>query len=413
MAKNEELIKAVIEEVKKEVKTKATLDEDSKKALVKEIVDEVKKEINENAPVVRKTKAISEISKDELNTLYDSYLVSVITGKDPTQTKVFEKEKKYFSKDWSTSDFSDWIPTAYSTQVIEQIYPKTVAAQLFPRIAMKQNPYKIPSQLITRNAWLKFEGTPFTKRLSGGSDSITFNATTIMTAAALTDELTEDSVIPMLPKIKQSITDSLAYAIENAIINGQKTVTLDNDVTAADDHRKAWNGLRAFAHDASRSATSVYDLSTFDVAHLLEMRARMGKYGLDVSKLVYLVSPTAMYKFIGLNEVLTVKDYGNNATILKGEIGRLFNIPIVVSSAVRSDLDDTGVNSSTAANNVKTEVLLAYHDAFDQGIWRDVKFEPYREPSVGNVLYASLRMDFQPEYKSASDILVVAGVNVA
>ena len=383
----------------------------NKEELVKNIVEEIKKDMKPK--VIRKTtNNVASISKDELNELFDAYIVGTILQKDPTETNFFQKDKANFSKDWEKTDFADFIPGAYSNQVIEEVFPKTIAAQLFPKIAMKQNPYKIPVMNFTRNAWLKSEGVAFNHKLVGSSGKVLLEAKTLMTSAGLTDELSEDSIIPLLPRIRTAIVDSIAYAVEDAIINGQSTAALDNDVTDSDDHRKAWDGLRYFAHDASRNAKAEVDMSTFDVAHLLAMRSNMGKYGLDVSKLTFLIPPDVMYKFLGLSELLTIKDYGQNAILLKGEIGRLFNIPIVVSPVIRTDLDSTGVNSATPANNVTTEMFLVYTGAWDIGVWKDVKFEPYREPTVGNVLYASTRMDFKPEYSGADDITVVAGINI-
>jgi hypothetical protein len=69
----------------------------------------------------------------------------------------------------------------------------------------------------------------------------------------------------------------------------------------------------------------------------------MGKYGIMPDRLAIVASINAYYNMLALTEVLTLQNYGPNATILTGELGRFDAIPIVVSEFQRQDLNASGV----------------------------------------------------------------------
>ena len=193
---------------------------------------------------------------------------------------------------------------------------------------------------------------------------------------------------------------------EDAIINGDTSGTFDADTVANIDSRLAWDGLRIYAHKGSYD---MVDLSTFSTSNLLAMRSLMGKYGVNPNKLAWIVSVKGYSKFLSLPETMTMDKYGPKATILTGEQGKFLGSPIIVSEAVREDLNDTGVYDGTTTTY--TEVILVYTPAFVLGTLKDVRFEPYRDPSVGNRLYASIRADFQPRFDSEPTCVI--GVKVS
>jgi len=376
-----------------------------KENLIKDILKDIKKD---KPKVVRKSET-SEPNfvkdKEELHRLFDAYLLGKILKVDPTETKFFKDGN--FSKDFNTSDFENWIAPKYATEVIETMFLDLKVASLFPRINMPKNPFKIPRATSQRKAWLKAEGSPFNQKLNSiTGNAVVLDAPTIMTAAELTDELNEDSVVPLLPMIRQDVKEAIQYSVEDAIINGDTSGTFDADTVANIDSRLAWDGLRIYAHKGSYD---MVDLSTFSTSNLLAMRSLMGKYGVNPNKLAWIVSVKGYSKFLSLPETMTMDKYGPKATILTGEQGKFLGSPIIVSEAVREDLNDTGVYDGTTTTY--TEVILVYTPAFVLGTLKDVRFEPYRDPSVGNRLYASIRADFQPRFDSEPTCVI--GVKVS
>lgn len=370
--------------------------------------EELKQDIiKEFKPVVRKGETAVNIEKEDKQSLFDSYLVSKIMKKGVAETNFFKEQ--HFSKDYDETDLDDFIQAAYTTEVIRTMFLDLKVAGLFTRINVPRNPFKIPTASKQRKAWLKTEGTTFTHKLDAiTSGAVTFDVKTLMTAAQLTDELEEDSIVPVLPILKQDINDALQYSIEDAIVNGAiSAVGWDNDLTDADDSRHAWDGLRKFAI----ANAYVKDLSTFSTANLLVLRTMMGKYGVDPAKLAILVSPLGYSKLLGLAEVITLDKYGPQATILTGEQGKFLGTPIILSEAVREDVAATGINTGVPNDDIYTTLTIVYRPAFSLGVLRDLKLEPYRDPTVGNVLYVSTRQDFQARF--GTEPTCVMGIKIS
>ena len=374
-----------------------------------EIIKDVLKDVRGSKPKVVRKSETGEPNfakdKEELHNLFDAYLLGKILKVEPTKTDFYKSHK--FSKDFNSTDFATWIAPSYATEVISDLFLELKVASLFPKIAMPKNPFKIPARTTERKAWLKTEGASFTKQITSPTGSaVTLDAKTLMTAAELTDEVNEDSIVPLLPLIKEDLNSALQYSIEDAVINGDTAGTYDSDTEATWDSRLAWNGLRLYAHSGGYDTS---DLSTFSTANLLALRALMGKYGVDPNKLAWIVSVKGYSKFLALPETLTMDKYGPKATVLTGEQGKFLGTPIIVSEAVREDLNAAGAYDATTTT--QTEIILVYKPAFVLGTLKDIRLEPYRDPSVGNKLYASIRADFQSRYSSVPTCVI--GVNVA
>ena len=369
--------------------------------------DELKNElVSSLKPTIRKGETNVEIKKEDMEVLYDAYLLSEILKVKPTETKFF---KDFAKDDYQESMFSTFIKPSFTTDFIRNMFIELKIAGLFDRINIPRNPFKIPTLVSEHRAWLKTEATTFAHRLGGpAAGEITFDVKTIMTAAQLTDEVEEDSIVPILPILKEDINYSIQYAIEDAVMNGSTTsVGWDADLIDADDSRLAWGGLRKYAID--NSLTKELDGTNFTTDNLLILRAMMGKYGVDVSKLAIIVSPKGYAKLLGLDEVLTMDKFGPKATILTGEQAKFLGMPIIISEAVRDDVSATGIN--TAPSDPYTTLMMLYRPSFAVGTLRDLKFEPYRDPSVGNRLYVSTRLDFKLRAIGTPPV-VVLGIKV-
>jgi hypothetical protein len=62
-----------------------------------------------------------------------------------------------------------------------------------------------------------------------------------------------------------------------------------------------------------------------------------------MGSLAWIASIASYYKMLGLTEVLTLQNYGPQATVLQGELGKFDSIPIIVSEYQRQDLNASGV----------------------------------------------------------------------
>jgi hypothetical protein len=147
---------------------------------------------------------------------------------------------------------------------------------------------------------------------------------------------------------QEELVDYLGADIEDAIVNGDTTGThQDSDVTASDDPRKNWNGLRKLAPPAPRPTASNAALT---VAHLRTNRKKMGKYGVRRATSRTSCRSTAYIQLLSDpsvhhdREVRPERDDPHRASSARSTACRS-------SCRVRPhDLNATGVNDGTTTN---------------------------------------------------------------
>lgn len=105
----------------------------------------------------------------------------------------------------------------------------------------------------------------------------------------------------------------------------------------------------------------------------------MGTYGARKSDLAIITGLSGEAALLKSGKLQTINKYGQYATLLTGEVGRIFNIPVVVSEYVRENVSSTGVNTNGGDNSFTT-MLIAHRRAFVTAVQRGVSFEPGREP---------------------------------
>lgn len=349
----------------------------------------------------------------------DVYMISKILGVHPHSLKIWQKyaqshsELKKAMDSATAAEGLEWIPTNFSAELIDRVRLATKVAALFPQITMPSDPYKMPVVKSDATAYLVSENTaddPASKSFSPStpqSRQVTLDAVKLGSRVQFSKELEEDSIIPIADFVKNQIALAIAYGLEDALLNGDTTSPhMDSDVTASNDARKAWKGLRKLAQSSLDTDVS----TSFALSHLRTMRGKMGKFGADPSKLAYIVSAKGLMKLLGLNQVETLEKYGPNATVLQGELGKIDGIPIIVSEKMRDDLNTAGVNDATT--NAKGLILLAYVSAFVLGEKRKVTLRAFEDvQNDQTALVGSWRGDFKSLHDETVNPVVVRGVN--
>lgn len=361
---------------------------------------------------------LNDAEKELRSFVDDAYIVGTLLKQNPRTLKMwqrFETSRSVLKEAMDTAtaaEGAEWIPTTLSADLIEKYRIEARVPALFKEIEMPRNPYKLPTSLADMTFYLIPESkssepskTPTTKLTTG---DLTLTAVKLRARSVWSEELDEESIVPVLPAVKANIAKSAALAVEDALINGDTTAPhQDSDVTDSKDHRKAWKGLRKL-----NLAAADEDLATFNDANLLTILVDMGKYGITPSELVWITGPTGYNKFRGLSNLLTVDKYGPKAVILTGEVGKYLGSPVVISEKIRQDLNATGVYDATTMT--KTVVLLPNRGAFiigNRGAWRlTVDFDNDVDQYVLNVRF---KKDFIPIYAAATEPIVGEGFNIA
>ena len=115
-------------------------------------------------------------------------------------------------------------------------------------------------------------------------------------------------------------------------------------------------------------------------------------HGVDGS-LIVICSPEAyLEKFLAMEQVRTMEKYPQ-PTIVSGELGQIYGMPIVISEFLSNDLQSTGL--FTTAGGSTTGVLIVNRDRFKLGKLRGATVEVDKDITRGtHQMVATVRETF-------------------
>jgi hypothetical protein len=147
---------------------------------------------------------------------------------------------------------------------------------------------------------------------------VTLNAYKVATLEYVNFEEEEDSLLALLPTIRDGMIRRLARAVDLAFLRG---------AGAGADPVK---GLAKYDAVSAVQQSIAGGPSTVD--HMLLLRKDLGAWGLDPSELRYVVSTDVYYDLLADTDFKTVDLVGDRATLLTGQIGSIGNTPVLVSA---------------------------------------------------------------------------------
>ncbi len=298
----------------------------------------------------------------------------------------------------------EWVPTFASSELWRDTHLATQIASLVRRVDMPTNPYDLPTQ--TADATFKYASSENTAVTASNftTDKATLTARKIQAEVNFSGEVTEDSIIPIVPAIRADLVRRGAQTIDDLIVHGDTetggTGNANSDDTGptAGSFYLALDGMRKFAVVTNTGQTSnvagALTSATFNT-----IRGLLGKYGARPSDLA-IVSGTSQYlAALTITEVLTQEKYGTNATVLTGELARFFGIPWFLSESIpltsidKVDADGKYTTTSPSSNDTKGWLVLFNRNHWVAGFRRDFQVESFRDIQKDmNILVASFRM---------------------
>jgi len=260
------------------------------------------------------------------------------------------------------SELVNYIPTTFSNRVLQLIRLQPSLAQLLPQVDMPSQTYKIPLSISGISVVYVAPATSIT--LSNASaQGLTLDAKKLAAGVEVADEVTEDSIVAIMPEFQAALAQAFAEALENAILNG--------DTSSTDPLLKVWNGILKGAHSL--------DIGTFAAQHIQQACAQMGKLGVNPNEVVVVVNPAKFAEMVGWEEVSTVDKYGAQATIVTGELAKVYGKPVVVSAFVPASV----------------HALVFNRRAFLLGVRRGLRVETQRDiVKQTDILVTTMRADF-------------------
>ncbi len=284
----------------------------------------------------------------------------------------------------------EWIPTGFSAEVLEFYRLALKVAALFREIPMSSNPFKLPIVTTRPSAIASAETTAKPADIYAGATlstpdtgARTFTAKRFYTWMAVTGTLQEEAIVAMMPFIQKEIMLAMADALENGLLSGDTNAThMDSDIDAlaVTDIRRQWLGPRGYALDVDGAggsgSTALAGIAT--AASIQAARKLMGPHGVNPDELAVITGPWAYADLIIDTAVKTVDVYGPKATILTGELAKVYGIPIIVSGFCREDLQVGGYYDGVTTNN--TTMALVNRTRGMWGRFARMTAEPFRDP---------------------------------
>ena len=328
------------------------------------------------------------------NDIIDAKFAGLATGKgwDNDMAKsLMEKVNAHSGVGVSSADFEQVV----STNIERDIQNELVLAPLFREIPMTSANMIIP--ILPDSGYAEFAsaqtasgssphgnlaergdtyGSPF-----GGVDLTerTLSTKKLISQSYLGNETEEDAILPILPLIRESMVRSHARAIENSILAG------DDADGAFGTSGASYEGLLHLARNDSdfTQSTTAFASDTLTAAELLAMRKNMGKYGVNPSEVVYIVSQTSYYQLLEDAEFQDANLVGDMATKLSGEIGQVFGSRVLLC------------DEFAAAATGKFAAIAVYPRNYVMPRLRGVTIESdYEVANQRRVLVASQRIGF-------------------
>lgn len=208
-----------------------------------------------------------------------------------------------------------------SLKMENEIRRRLVVAGLITPIAMKTNVMTMPVNPEAGTAtWIT--NAQFGTAASAGATQthqlkeITLNAYKVATNEYMAYEEEEDSLIALMPIVRDAMVRRVAKAVDKAFLLGAGT--------GADP-------VKGFLTYDTTSAVTSAVANKLTIANLRALRADMGYWGLTQSDLVFVVSTDGYYDLLEDTNFQTMDKVGPSATILTGQIGMLGQTPVLVS----------------------------------------------------------------------------------
>lgn len=294
------------------------------------------------------------------------YIVKAIRG-DLNAKEVAELDARYKAIG-VTTDIAKLLPTGFTGTMMRDIQSALKVAALFPYKEVTPGQYdSIALNGIT--AYMISEATDGTDSAESYTTMI-YLVKKVMARVQKSYEALDDSLINLAEEVRMGVIDSIARAIEAAVVNGDDTAThMDANVTAATDYRKAFKGVRKLALakgtvDAGGAAMTeanwlevISDAQEAGGLYLDDNQASQGK-------VVLLVTQNTYNKLRMLPSFLTKEKAAGSATLFGAPVDSVFGIPVIMSSDIPVSVNASGVVDAVGGNNTKTSAVMLNRDYF-------------------------------------------------
>jgi hypothetical protein len=298
---------------------------------------------------------------------------------------------------------SDWVGTAYSSQIWDAIRAANVVVDRVPSITVPDGFSSIYVPLEGADpTWYKVaEATASDSTLKVPAATVT--ASQLATAnkqltlgklgarSLFTGELTEDSLIPFAPQLRYQLTVSGGNTLEHIMIDGDTETSASKNINAIDTTPTAGtaylflDGFRklALVTNTANSRSAGGALVIEDYIDTLKLMGTAGLAGADPRNVAFIVDYNVHYANMKLVEFKT-RDVSSAATVENGFVTRAYGYQILPAfqmhkgSAKRMANTSGKIDADTDSNNTTGAILAVRFDQWKQAFKRRMTLETTR-----------------------------------
>jgi len=324
-------------------------------------LEEKQKEIEEMRRAMKANKMHygSDSSEDNLSIedKDNAVLMAKLFNKPIDGTKYFKTLiTKSGREHWESGTLDGW-EEEFSTRVHNEMRENLVVESLFtsfpmstPTMHMPVNPEAGYAEWIPESSFRSSlptgQESPGSGEVSSTGDAVdhqlkenTITAYKLATKEFLGYEEEEDSIVALLPIIRDAMARRMAKTADRALLRGDGSTDLITGLT----------GLGGSVTDVEFSIGSPSSSTVGSVAYndFITARKNLGVHGDDPSALVWIVSPALYYHLLSTtfqDQFLTMDKIGDRATVLDGQIGSIAGTPVVMSRM----FDNTNIETPAA-----------------------------------------------------------------
>lgn len=323
------------------------------------------------------------------------------SGLNPRMLEDWQSNLKAAMDSTTVGAGDELVPTQEAAALWLDVNLETLIAPLFSRVDMPSNPFEIPLQLGDVN-WY-----PGTENLATTNTALA-TARQTLTAYELVAEvpwsltLDEDSVIAMAGEVRSSLVRNAVEVIDNVLLNGD-TTTINNinadgtTISSGDAGKAQWllgfDGLLHLPLVDNVSQANNHNAAVSDDM-FNEVRSKLGKHGVRPSELAYVMDVNTYIRSLGISNFRTLDKLGPNATLLRGQLGAVEGIPVIVSEQMA--LADADGKVTDAGNLVNTgRLLMVNRSQWRVGFRRELLIETTRDiQKRQHIMVISMRLAF-------------------
>lgn len=280
------------------------------------------------------------------------------------------------------------VPTGMAAELWQDIFLASRVAGAMETISMPTNPFDVPLGLgdVT---WRKGTENTATTASDPATGKATLTATELVSEINWSYTLEEDSIVALMPAIRNRIAISGAELIDAFALNADATNAATGNINLDDADPNDASYYLSAGQDGVRHQWLV-DNTGMNVdaggnalgdADLVTAITKMGKYAVNPNQVVIVTDPkTYLGGFLGstMTGVLTIDKFGPEAVLRTGQLATYRGIPIIVSAS-HPNCEADGKVSTTGGNNTMGSISLMNTMMWYAGFRRELLVEVDRD----------------------------------